>query len=278
MVLVGLAFSGKACQTDTTTAALVTAGLFCLVSSAIYLINDVLDRERDRAHPSKKNRAIAAGRVSLQTAVVSAALLACSALLGAKLWVPGAFPALVAYVGLQVAYSATLKHVVLVDVFCIAAGFLLRILGGIWAIDVPVSPWLVTCSVELALFLGLCKRKAEILALDGATETRPILGKYNTTALDLMIAMMAAATVVTYGLYTLLPGALLQLDVNMASRAGQPGMVWTLPLVLFVVMRYLNLVYHQRLGENPNRVLLTDLPLLVAALGYVYVVAQVIYS
>ncbi len=277
VVLVGAAFSGKALEPDTAQAALATTGLFCLISSAIYLINDLLDRERDRAHPNKRFRAIAAGTVSPTTALATSLLFAGVGLFGANLWVPGALPALVAYLILQVAYSFFLKHVVLVDVFCIAGGFLLRILGGVWAIGVPVSPWLITCSVELALFLAFCKRKAEILALDGATSTRPILGKYKTTALDLMIGMMAAATVISYGLYTLLPGALLQLDVAMDSHAGQPGMIWTLPLVLFVIMRYLHLVYHQRLGENPNRVLLTDAPLLVAAAAYCGIVTWVIY-
>jgi len=277
VVFVGLAFSGQATSSDLLIAASWAFLCFCLAASSIYLVNDWIDRERDRQHPTKRMRPIAAGEVSGPAAFVMAATLGFGAVGCALQFAPAVLPALGAYLVLQVAYSVRLKHVVIVDVFCISTGFLLRVLAGVWAIGVPVSPWLVACTVELALFLALCKRKAELLALGSDGTTRPLLAKYAGHGLDQMISVVASATVVTYALYTLLPSTLLQFDVALNSRAGQPGMVWTLPFVLYILLRYLNLVYRQELGQNPNRVLLTDIPLLVAAVGYGAVVCKVVY-
>ncbi len=277
VVFIGLAFSGEVTNINLLTNAAVAFLCFCCAASAIYLINDVLDRERDKVHPIKCQRAIASGALSPKAAVVCALLLAVAAFLISSQYLPPITKAIGGYLLLQVIYSARLKHVVILDVFCIATGFLLRVLAGVWAIGVPLSPWLVACSVEIALFLALCKRKAELLALGEDSKTRPLLEKYAGPGLDLMIAVVASSTVVTYALYTLLPSTLLQLEVALDSRAGQPGMVWTLPFVLYGMLRYLHLVYRQDLGQNPNRVLLTDIPLLITLLGYLGVVAKVVY-
>ncbi|RMH00932.1 MAG: decaprenyl-phosphate phosphoribosyltransferase [Planctomycetota bacterium] len=283
VVFAGLVFSGKALARDPSgwpplLASAAAFVAFCLASSAVYLGNDVLDRERDRRHPVKRLRPIASGQVKPAAALATAAALAAGGLALAALLAPAALPALAGYLVLQAAYSLRLKHVVLLDVFCIAAGFLLRVLAGVEAVAVPLSPWLVACSVELALFLALCKRKAELASLEGGpADQRPLLEEYDGPALDAMVSVVAAATVVTYGLYTLLPGALLSLEVDVRSQAGRPGMVWTFPFVLYGVLRYLHLVYRRDRGQRPERVLLEDRPLLLAIAGYAAVVAVVLY-
>ncbi|MBC8329205.1 MAG: decaprenyl-phosphate phosphoribosyltransferase [Planctomycetes bacterium] len=284
VVFAGLVFSGQVLGAGTldgyspALAAFWAFLAFCAASSAVYLVNDVLDRERDRLHPVKRLRPIASGQVAPRPALGLAALLAAAAVAASLLLARPAAGPVAAYLALQLAYSLRLKHVVLLDVFCIAAGFLLRVLAGVWAIDVPLSPWLVACSVQLALFLALCKRKAELVALDQeAPDQRPLLAEYDGPGLDVMVAIVASATVVTYGLYTLLPGALLSLDVEIESQAGRPGMVWTFPFVLYGVLRYLHLVYQKERGQRPERLLIEDRPLLLAILGYAAVVAVVLY-
>jgi 4-hydroxybenzoate polyprenyltransferase len=277
VVFAGLAFSGQATSRDNLHFTLLAFFSFCFASSAVYLFNDLQDRERDREHPTKKNRPIASGKVTPAAALLTSLGLALGALLLLHFHLASALPAIAAYLVLQVLYSLWLKHIVLLDAFCIAAGFLLRVLAGVWAIGVPLSPWLVVCTVEIALFLALCKRKAEIVSLGEDSSTRPLLRDYAGPVLDLMIGVVASATAVTYALYTLLPSTLLQLDVAMDSRAGQPGMIWTLPFVFYGILRYLHLVYQKDRGENPNRLLFTDGPLLVAIAGYACAVAKVIY-
>ena len=277
VVFAGLAFSGHATSRVDIHHTLLAFFSFCLASSAVYLFNDLQDRDRDSKHPIKKTRPIASSAVSTTTALALSIGLALGALLLLHFCLPSSISAVACYLVLQVLYSLWLKHVVLVDAFCIAAGFLLRVLAGVWAIDVPLSPWLVVCTVEIALFLALCKRKAEIVALGESSSTRPLLSQYATSGLDLMIGVVASSTVVTYALYTLLPSTLLQLEVQMDSRAGQPGMIWTLPFVFYGILRYLHLVYQKDRGQNPNRLLFTDIPLLIALAGSAGVVAQVIY-
>ncbi len=277
VVFAGLAFSGKALEERALGMAALAFVLFCAASSAVYLFNDVLDRERDRLHPLKQKRPLASGQVAVGQALFVASLLAVAAVVGAAQTL--AWPAIAAYLVLQLAYTLRLKHVVILDVFCIAAGFLLRVLAGVWAIEAPLSPWLVACTVQLALFLALCKRRAELAAVaGGSTAQRPLLEEYEGPAIDLMIGVVASSTVVTYALYTLLPAALLSLDLpDMESRAGQPGMIWTLPFVLYGVLRYLYLVYRQDQGERPERILTGDPPLLAAVACWAGVVGWVVY-
>ncbi len=277
VIFAGLAFSGGASDPETLSKAVLAFALFCAASSSVYLFNDLLDRERDQQHPVKRNRPIASGRVSVSMATMTSAALAVAALLIGRLF-SDAWDAILAYLVLQGAYSLRLKHVVILDVFCIAAGFLLRVLCGVWAIDAPLSPWLVACTVQMALFLALCKRRAEVVSIgDGSTAQRPLLAEYAGTGTDVMVGVAAAALLVTYTLYTLLPGALLQMDVMMESRAGEPGMIWTVPMVLYGVMRYLYLVYNQEKGERPERILTNDLPLMISILAYCAVVGWVVY-
>jgi 4-hydroxybenzoate polyprenyltransferase len=277
VVFAGLAFSGGATDLDTVLRASLAFALFCAASSGVYLFNDLLDFERDQQHPVKCKRAIASGALSKKAAATASITLAFGALAIALVY-SSAADAILGYLILQLGYTLRLKHVVILDVFCIAAGFLLRVLAGVWAIEAPLSPWLVACTVQLALFLALCKRRAEVVAVgQGSTAQRPLLEEYAGPGTDVMVGVSAAALLVTYTLYTLLPGALLQLDVTMESRAGEPGMIWTVPFVMYGVMRYLYLVYRQEQGERPERILTGDLPLLLNILAYCAVVGSVVY-
>lgn len=275
-VFAGLAFSGKALEAESMSHSAIAFACFCALSSAVYLINDVLDRSKDALHPTKRNRPIASGKISSQKALTLSAALAIFSLALSYQAIPLAGQAIFGYLMLQMAYCFALKHLVILDVFCIATGFLLRILAGVWAIDVPLSPWLVACGVQLALFLALCKRRAEIVAV-GEGKQRPLLDAYAGPATDVMISVVAASTLVTYSLYTLLPNALGTLAPELDSKAGEPGMVWTIPLVLYGVLRYLWLVYRQEKGEQPEKILTNDIPLLCSVIGYLGVVGWAVY-
>lgn len=280
VVFIGLAYSGHALEHDYLHSSLLTFLAFCLASSAIYLINDVLDRERDRHHPVKRLRPIASGEVSVPTAIGLAIALAAAALF-ITAYQGQAWLAIVLYFGLQLLYSPWLKHVYLVDVFCIAAGFSLRVLAGVWAINIAASPWLIACTVQLALFLALCKRRAEVSALkegDDPANQRPTLAVYNSPATDLMVVIMAAAVLITYTLYTLLPANIIAAgNPELVSRAGMTGMVATLPFVYFGIMRYLHLVYSKGGGERPERLATMDLHLICCALGFAATAGYLIY-
>ncbi|MFK5955371.1 MAG: UbiA prenyltransferase family protein [Planctomycetota bacterium] len=284
VIFAGLAFSGTATDQGLVLSAFTAFAAFCLGSSAVYLMNDILDRDRDRLHPVKRNRPIASGAMSVSTGVLLAIILTglslfLSSLVGTAIWAIGG------YFVLQAFYTPWLKHVVLLDVFSIAAGFSLRVLGGAWAVDAPLSPWLVACTVQLALFLALCKRRAEAAnlspeSLDGKSLTgqRPILAEYAGQGTDMMVGVMAASTLVTYTLYTLLPASVLNADnPDLVSRAGEPGMVFTLPFVFYGVLRYLHLVYGKGEGERPERIATMDPPMIITGLGFVAVAGFVIY-
>lgn len=283
VLFAGLAFSGTATESASLVAALLAFAAFCLGSSAVYLVNDILDVERDRLHPVKRHRPIASGDLGVGAAWGLAVVLA-AASLGIASQIGDALYALGGYFLLQALYTPWLKHVVLLDVFSIAAGFSLRVLAGVWAVDAPLSPWLVACTVQLALFLALCKRRAEAANLDpnadldAGTGQRPILAEYAGQGTDMMVGVMAAATLVTYTLYTLLPARVLSAgNPDLVSRAGEPGMVFTLPFVFYGVLRYLHLVYGHGKGERPEKIATMDLPMMLAGAGFVAVAGAVIY-
>lgn len=243
---------------------LVLAGVafvcFCLISSAVYLINDLFDRSGDRNHPAKKDRPIASGRVSTTAALVTAFVLG---LVGLSVSVVVLEPLFLAVIGgyilLNLAYSTALKHVVILDVMTIAGGFVLRAVGGGLAVDVPISSWLLLCTTLLALFLGFGKRRHELVLLgDRADEHRGILTEYSPYFLDQMIGVVTASTVVAYSFYTL--------STEVQEKLGTHKLFLTVPFVLYGVFRYLYLIHQRRVGGNPTRVLLTDRPLLLTVL------------
>jgi 4-hydroxybenzoate polyprenyltransferase len=256
---------------------------FCLASSAIYLVNDVVDVESDRAHPEKRRRPIAAGEVPVGLAFALALGLGLGALLVAA---PASGPqaagrlvqgmpvvgVVALYMALNLAYSLKLKHVVLVDAFCIASGFLLRVWAGGLAAGALISHWLVLCTLFLALFLALCKRRAEIDLLgDGRGEHRAILLEYHPGFLYQMVTVLAACTILTYTMYTV--------SEETAAKFGADNrLIWTVPFVVFGLGRYMLLVRTQKGGGSPTRVLLGGDGWFVAnALGWLATVVLVVF-
>jgi 4-hydroxybenzoate polyprenyltransferase len=244
--------------------------VFCGLSGAVYLLNDVADRDKDRLHPDKRSRPIAAGRLAPAHAVAAAVILIAAGL-AAALWLSRPFAlAAVAYVGLLSAYSAWLKHVVIVDVLVVALGFVLRAVAGAVAVGVAISGWLLICTILLALFLALGKRRHEVLTLEaGAARHRPILAEYSAGLLDQMIAVVTASTVTAYALYTMSPETVAKFHTTLLPV--------TLPFVLYGIFRYLYLLYRHQLGGNPSDVVLHDRALLVNTLAWLAIVLLIIY-
>ena len=255
------------------TPAVWTAGaaflIFCGLSGAVYLLNDVADRRQDRLHPDKRHRPVAAGRLSAPTAV-AAAIVLIAAGLTASVWLSPRFAlAAVAYVVLLSAYSAWLKHLVIVDVLVVAIGFVLRAVAGALAVQVAISGWLLICTILLALFLALGKRRHELLTLETeATRHRAILAEYSAALLDQMIAVVTASTVTAYALYTMSPETVAKFHTALLPA--------TLPFVLYGVFRYLYLLYQRQLGGNPSDLVLHDRALLVNTLLWMIAVLVII--
>lgn len=249
---------------------LAAALCFCLLSSAVYLMNDVRDREQDRLHPTKQLRPIASGALAVPVALALSAVLALAALLGGYLISAALAQVLLVYLVIQVLYTLGLKRIALVDVFVIAGGFVLRALAGAVAIHVEISPWLLLCTLLLALFLALCKRRHEKVVLsDVSHDTRDSLRAYDARLLDQLIAIVSAATIVCYALYTLWPDTVM--------KFGTAKLGFTIPFVLFGIFRYLDLVYRHEKGGQPERILLTDPPLLIDLALYGLCVAAIIF-
>jgi len=244
--------------------------VFCGLGGSVYLVNDVLDREQDRRHPLKARRPIASGALRPGTALAAAAVLGAAGV-GAAFWIRPAFGAVaVAYLALLTAYSGWLKHVVILDVLAIAVGFVLRAVGGGVAIAVPVSQWLLVCTILLALFLALAKRRHELVLLaGGATGHRPILGEYSPYLLDQMIGVVTASTLIAYVFYAISP--------DTAQRFGTPLLGLTIPLPLYGIFRYLYLVHRKEQGGSPAELLLNDRPLLVCVALWAAAVILIIY-
>jgi 4-hydroxybenzoate polyprenyltransferase len=243
--------------------------IFCMLASAVYLFNDVSDREADRRHPLKKRRPIASGEISPAAAMTVAGVLGAVSL-AAALWVRLEFFLVAAgYLALSVGYSRMLKHVVIVDVLSIAMGFVLRALGGAVAIAVPMSHWLLVCTILLALFLALSKRRHELTLLaDGAAEHRRILEEYNPYLLDQMIGVVTASTLMAYIIYCTSPETI--------AKFGTDRLVLTTPFPIYGIFRYLYLV-HQKGAGSPSEALLADRPLVACIALWGLAVIAIIY-
>src|SRR5213594_820850 len=248
----------------------LAALFFALISSAVYLLNDILDAPEDRNHPVKRRRPVASGRLSVRTAAWASGLLACTSLAGAWVLDHRFFWVMVSYAGINIVYSWLLKRLVLLDAFVVAAGFVFRVVAGGVVIQVQISSWLIVCTTMVALFLALCKRRHELVILgEEAADHRPILADYSPYFLDQLISIVTASTVMSYALYTLSP------DV----RAKFPGkrLELTIPFVLFGVFRYLFLVHQKERGGDPARVLVSDPVLISVVLMWAAVVILIIY-
>lgn len=242
--------------------------LFCVISSAVYLLNDIRDFELDRAHPQKKLRPIAAGLVPRSHAWLLAAVLLVAGVAGSAMLSPPLAYVIVAYLLLQACYTLGLKKIAMVDVLVIASGFVLRALAGAATLSVDISPWLVLCTFLLALFLGFCKRRHEKnLFSDDASENRPSLLNYDERLLDQVIGITAASTIVCYSVYTLSPDTI--------EKFGTSWLGFSIPFVIFGVFRYMDLVYRHEQGNRPEKLLLSDRPLLFDILLYSLVVLTV---
>ncbi len=270
LVFAALLFARRLFDPAAVLQALAAFAIFCGLSGAVYLLNDVSDRESDRQHPVKRHRPIAAGHVSAPTAVAWALVLIALGL-SLSFWLQTGFGmAAAAYLVLQAAYTRVLKHVVILDVMAIAFGFVLRAVAGGLIIGVPISDWLVICTILLALFLGLSKRRHELTLLAaGAAGHRRILEEYDPYLLDQMIAVVAAATLVAYIIYCLSP--------ETTGRFGTHWLVLTVPFPIYGLFRYLYIVHRKDGGGNPSEMLLTDRPLLFCVGLWGLTVVAVIY-
>jgi len=268
-VLAPIVFSGRIGDPEAWVRNLLAVLAFCAASSATYLVNDVLDREADRRHPSKRTRPIAAGDISVATAIVAACLLIAAAAVVA-FFLGGWFETVLGgYLVLTLLYSVLLKEAVFVDVLVVAAGFVLRVVGGAVAIDVPISTWLLLCTYLLALYLALGKRRAELALLgEEAGNHRVVLGHYTLPLVDQAISVVLGATVLAYTLYTVAP--------DTVAKVGSEGLMATVPVVLYGLFRYLYLLHRHELGGSPTKVLITDRPLLACVVVWIAIAAIVI--
>ncbi|PID56020.1 decaprenyl-phosphate phosphoribosyltransferase [candidate division KSB3 bacterium] len=256
IVLSGLIFARELFDPQSLLRAIAAFFLFCLLSSTIYLVNDIKDVERDRQHPLKSKRPIAAGDLSLPAAWASAATLGVVALLGSFVLDFSFGVVALLYCALLCAYSFWLKHLVILDVLTIAIGFVLRAVAGAEAIDVEFSAWLLLCTILLALFLGLSKRRHELSLLGGkASSHRKILQEYSSHLLDQMIGVVTASTLMAYALYTM--------DDGTSEKFGTSYMILTVPFVIYGIFRYLYLVHQKDKGGNPSTLVISDKPILV---------------
>jgi 4-hydroxybenzoate polyprenyltransferase len=251
LLFAGLVFAAKLGDVTRWLEACLAFVVYCAASSAAYLANDVRDAPHDREHPVKRFRPVASGELPAPTALVLAGALVVLAFGGAAVLGWGSVAFLAAFLVLQAAYTGGLKHLVLIDVLAISGLFVLRAAAGAEAVDVRISPWLLICTGLLALFLALAKRRAE-LVLVGADETpgRPVLEGYSLALVDQLVTVVAASTVIAYSLYTF-------------TARDSKAMMATVPFVVYGVFRYLLLLHRRDLGEEPENVLLTDVPLLL---------------
>jgi len=244
--------------------------LFCILSGAAYLLNDIQDLEEDKLHPKKSKRPLASGKLEKKHAFFASLLLVLLGLTGAYFLNINFFIVLLVYFILQIAYSNWLKHVVIIDVFLIATGYFLRVIAGGLAISVQISPWLFICSILIALFLALSKRRHELVLLAKNAEIhRPILKEYTPQLLDQMIAVVTASTVVSYCLYTV--------SSETVEKFGTMNLLFTVPFVLYGIFRYLYLVHQKDEGGSPEALIIKDKPLLVDLFLWIVTAMLILY-
>ena len=264
LLFAGIIFAAKLGDGLRWLEAVAAFAAYCAASSAAYLVNDVRDAEHDRAHPVKRSRPVARGELSARTAYVLAAVLAA---MSVALVVPLGWPSLAflgAFFVLQAAYTAQLKHVVLIDVMTIAGLFVVRAAAGAAAVHVRISPWLLLCTALLALFLALAKRRGELVLVGAdAAPGRPVLEGYSLALVDQLVSVVAACTVIAYSLYTF-------------TARDSKALMATIPFVVFGVFRYLLLIHRQDLGEEPEEVLLRDRPILACIAAWAVCAAVIL--
>ncbi len=271
LVFAGLLFGKKLFDLIALARATEAFAIFCALAGVVYLVNDIVDRETDQRHPTKSRRPIAAGDLPVPWAIVAAFVIGAGALVAA--FSLGRWFGVVAatYVILQFLYSFKLKHIVIMDALTLAIGFVLRAVAGTVVLDVMISHWLLVCTILLALFMALAKRRHEIVLLaDGATSHRPILGEYSEYLLDQMIAVVTASTLIAYIFYTISP--------ETEQKFGTSWLGLTIPFPIYGIFRYLYLVHRREGGGSPADMLLNDRPLLACVILWVIAVVLIVYQ
>ena len=260
-VLTGLLFGHAWHDPKLVFQAIVAFIAFCLISSTIYILNDIVDIEQDKQHPSKRKRPLPSGKLKISTAAIFGIFLGASALGLAAVASNTVVIILLIYALMNVAYSLKLKHVVILDVFIIATGFMLRILAGTLGLGIPPSQWLLLCGLMVTLFLGFSKRRAEIIALsDDKSAHRKVLEDYSPVLLDKMIVVTAAGLIMSYSLYTMNPETI--------RIHGTANLVYTVPFVIYGVFRYIFLLHHQSRGTDTAKDMVRDPHLLIVLLAW----------
>lgn len=246
--------------------------VFCFASSAIYVINDIVDIEADRVHPVKKNRPLPSGKISKSTAVFFAVFLLILVSISLTYFNYEFIVLAVVFVVLNILYSFWLKNVVILDIFSIAAGFSIRVLAGAFAIQVPVSSWLLLTTMFISLFLGVMKRRSELSLVteNSGTQSRKVLGQYSLNFADQLGTIAATGVIVCYALYTVAP--------RTVSAFNTERLIYTTPFVVFGIFRFMYLEYISGKGENTTRTLATDIPMIINFLLYVLVTVVIIYK
>lgn len=261
-VLAGLLFGHKWNDLGKVQSVLLAFIAYCAVASSVYVFNDLRDRKQDAHHPKKKHRPIASGAVSPGLAVGWGLLLLGGGLFGAYLVSWAALALIAAYAVLNAAYTLKLKHVVILDVFIIASGFVLRILVGTVGVDIPPSPWILVCGLSISLFLGFCKRRAELGALaNDPSKHRAVLDDYTERDLEQAITISASCAIVSYALYTI--------DTNTVKTHGTAWLIATVPFVIYGIMRYIHRLHVGKSGGRTATDFLKDPHLALTALGWI---------
>lgn len=264
LVFAALLFSFERINLSTITAVLAGYFLLCFVSGCVYIVNDYADREADRSHPLKKFRPMASGRLNPGTAIVFGSILLLASLVVSFMLNPLFTALLAVYFILNVLYSFRLKHVVIVDIMVIAAGFVLRAIAGGLVIHAPLTPWFLICTMLLSLFLAIGKRRHELLLFQSNSGThRKVLDKYSFALLDQLIGIVTTATIISYSLFTFTSGRTIHL-------------MWTIPFVIYGIFRYLYLIHVEQKGGAPDRILFEDKHILATVILYVIAVIAIL--
>jgi 4-hydroxybenzoate polyprenyltransferase len=270
ILLISLVFSGELSNLGKVEISIIATAIFCLLSSSVYTINDMVDAEKDRQHPTKKNRPLASGQISNSQATTMVVLLWVVSIVGAWFINLNFFIISLVFVGFNIIYSAWLKNIVILDVMSVAISFVIRAYAGALAIDVTASKWLIINTLLLALFLGFGKRRHELILLEeGATAHRKILDKYSPYLLDQMIGVTTASVVVMYMLYSFSP--------EVMNKLGTGNLFLTIPFVVYGIFRYLYLIHKEEQGGSPTRVLITDKPIMITVILWMLTSIIILY-
>jgi len=248
--------------------------IFCAMSGAIYLINDVVDIEKDKLHDVKRNRPLPSGKLSTSVAIVGAIVISVVALFFAFKVGPGFFAVSVIFFGLNIMYSLVFKKIVLLDVVSIALSFVIRAIAGVEALasvepSIEISPWLLICTLFLSLFLAFCKRRHELITMGDAVGHRESLAEYSPELINQLVGITASGAVLSYSIYTIWP--------DTVEKFGTSHLVYTIPLVLIGVMRYLYLVYSKDKGGSPSDLLLSEKFMLIVVFLWILLVVAIFY-